>query len=65
MNEKKTKTYTAIFWRGNPQLQNGGYETKRTFECANKREANKKLKEIEKHTVYGTMDFLRWEGEAK
>lgn len=64
MNENK-KTYTAIFWRGNPQLKNGGYETKRTFECANKREANKKVDEVIAACVYGSMDFLRWEGEAK
>ena len=25
------KKFEAVFWRGNPQLANGGYETKRQF----------------------------------
>ena len=64
MNENK-KTYTAIFWRGNPQLQNGGYETKRTFVCADMAEAWESVDAVCEGVRYGTMDFLRWEGEAK
>ena len=26
MNQKQLKTYKVTFWRGNPQLANGGYE---------------------------------------
>lgn len=54
------KTYTAKFWRGNPQLKNGGYYTTRDFEVENKREANKMVKDAIKHTVYGTFDFIEW-----
>ena len=54
------KTYTAKFWRGNPQLKNGGYYTTRDFEVENKREANKMVKDAIKHTVYGTFDFVEW-----
>ena len=59
------KTYTAKFWRGNPQLKNGGYFTTRTYEAANKREANKMVKDSIKHTVYGTFEFIEWVEEEK
>lgn len=39
------KTYKAVFNRYNPQL--GSYETERTFEAENKREAKKHCKKIE------------------
>lgn len=31
----KMHRYSATFWRGNPQLKNGGYETTRTIEAVN------------------------------
>lgn len=49
------KTYTATFWRSNPQLAKGGYETKRTIEAETKREAMRKAQKIEKGTLYGSM----------
>ena len=33
------KTYKAKFWRSNPQLKNGGYETERTIEAKTIRSA--------------------------
>lgn len=36
------KKYIAIFWRGNPQLENGGYETARTIEAKTITSARKK-----------------------
>jgi len=50
------KKYIATFWRENPQLQNGGYETKRTIEARNRTEAIKKAKEI--NVAYGSMNLL-------
>lgn len=50
------KTYKAIFNRYNPQL--GTYQTERTFEAANKREANKHCKKIEDGCIYGSMSLV-------
>lgn len=50
------KTYKAIFNRYNPQL--GSYETERTFEAENKREAKKHCKKIEGHCIYGGMHLV-------
>ena len=59
------KNFVAIFWRGNPQLANGGYEKKKDFEArtfkAAERKMQKWLKDTQKHTVYGTFSFMRWE----
>lgn len=52
------KTYIAKFWRINPQLANGGYETTRTIEAKTIATARKKAREIEKGCVYGGMDLL-------
>lgn len=49
------KKYKATFWRSNPQLKNGGYETTREFEARNLRSAQKKAREIEKNCSYGGM----------
>ena len=48
------KKYVATFWRRNPQLNNGGYETIRTIEARTLASAKKKAREYEK-CVYGTM----------
>lgn len=53
------KTYKAIFNRYNPQL--GTYQTERTFEAANKREANKHCKKIEDGCIYGSMSLVSME----
>ena len=40
------KKFTARFWRSNPQLANGGYETSRTIEARTKVAAEKKVDKI-------------------
>ena len=54
------KEYDAIYWRGNPQLANGGYESKIRIRARTKENALKTAKKKEK-CVYGTMTFLRLE----
>lgn len=49
------KTYKATFWRSNPQLKNGGYQTERTIEAETKTEARRMAMKIEKATAYGSM----------
>ena len=52
------KTYEAKFWRGNPQLTNGGYETTCTIEAKSITSARAKARKIENNTLYGTMTLL-------
>lgn len=52
------KKFTAKFWRRNPQLANGGYETERTIEAKTIAQARKKAKEISERTLYGGMELL-------
>lgn len=51
------KTYLAVFWRGNPQLKNGGYETTREIKANTKESARKKARAYEK-PVYGSMELM-------
>lgn len=51
--------YTATFWRGNPQLRNGGYQTTRTIEAKSITSARKKARDTyENECVYGTMTLI-------
>lgn len=59
------KKYTARFWRENPQLKNGGYETTRTIEAQNAREARKKAAQIAGGCLYGGMTLLTIEAAAE
>lgn len=52
------KNYTARFWRGNPQLKNGGYETTRNIEARTLASAIKKAREIEDRAAYGSMSLI-------
>ena len=52
------KNYIAKFWRSNPQLKNGGYETTRTIEAENTREARKKARHISNGCIYGSMRLV-------
>lgn len=52
------KKYIAKFWRSNPQLVNGGYETTRTIEAKTIASARKKAREICSKTIYGGMELL-------
>ena len=55
----KIKTYTATFWRGNPQLKDGGYITERKIEAVSITQARKIAREKhENGCVYGTMALL-------
>lgn len=55
------KKYKAYFWRSNPQLSSGGYETTRTIEAKTIRSAEKKARELADRCLYGGMSFLRIE----
>lgn len=55
------KKFKATFWRSNPQLTAGGYETTRTIEAKTIRSAKKKANEICEKTVYGDMQLLNIE----
>lgn len=57
------KRYTATFWRANPQLANGGYETKRTVEAKTRASAEKKAQKIADECNYGSMTLLHIEEE--
>lgn len=52
------KKFEAKFFRVNPQLKNGGYETTRTIEAKTIASATKKAKKIEESAVYGSMTLL-------
>lgn len=52
------KQYMALFWRGNPQLANGGYETYRTYEAKTMKQAEKMARKTETKCVYGSMTLV-------
>jgi hypothetical protein len=60
---KTMKKYIATFWRGNPQLKDGGYETTREIEAVSITSARKKARDIEDGCVYGSMSLLSIEKE--
>lgn len=55
------KKYTATYWRSNPQLANGGYETTREIEAKTIASARKKAREIADRSAYGSMELLNVE----
>lgn len=62
MMKYKMKKYIATFWKGNPQLKNGGYETTREIKATTMSSAKKKAREI---SDYGSMilcSIVRKEG---
>lgn len=58
------KKYIATFWRGNPQLKNGGYETTREIEAVSITSARKKARELCERTLYGSKELLSIEKEG-
>lgn len=56
--------YIATFWRGNPQMKNGGYETTREIEAVSITSARKKARDIEDGCAYGSMSLLSIEKEG-
>lgn len=55
------KTWLATFWRGNPQLKEGGYTTTRTYENMTRKQAERKVKQAINNTVYGTFELISLE----
>lgn len=55
------KKWNAVFWRMNPQLKNGGYETTRTVEAKTAASAAKKAEKQYGHPIYGGMVLMRVE----
>ena len=55
------KTWKCVFWRSNPQLTKGGYETTRTVEAKTKASAEKKAEKQYGNAIYGGMTLLRVE----
>lgn len=52
------KKFTATFFRYNPQLANGGYETTRTIEARTIRSAEKKAYKLAEQMLYGSMRLI-------
>ena len=55
------KQYVATYFRSNPQLTNGGYETTRTIEAKTIVSAKKKANEIAGKCAYGGMHLIKIE----
>lgn len=56
MNSKKT--YVATFWRGNPQLKNGGYYTTKEFQAVSHKAVERQAEKYTKGMVYGSLDLI-------
>lgn len=57
------KTYIATYYRHNPQLSSGGYQTTRKIEAVSITSARKKARDIEDGCAYGSMSLLSIEKE--
>ena len=56
MNSKKI--YIATFWRGNPQLKNGGYYTTKEFQAVSHKAAERQAERYAKGMVYGSLSII-------
>lgn len=56
MNSKRT--YIATFWRGNPQLKNGGYYTEKEFRAVSHKAAERQAERYTKNMVYGSLSLI-------
>lgn len=56
------RTYIATFWRGNPQLKNGGYYTAKEFQAvshkAAERQAERQAERYTKGMIYGSLNLI-------
>jgi len=52
------KKFIATYWRGNPQLKSGGYETTREIEAMTLVSATKKAEKKCDNVSYGSMFLL-------
>lgn len=59
------KKYIATYWRSNPQLKNGGYETTQELEAKSIASAKKQAKDIGKRVTYGNMILIKVEEVQK
>ena len=55
------KNFIVTFWRSNPQLTKGGYETTRVIEARTISSAEKKAQKICDNCIYGDMSILKIE----
>lgn len=55
---KNMKKYIAKFFRYNPQIRGGGYETEREIEAKTISSARKRAREIENNCLYGSMTLI-------
>lgn len=62
--DKAMKTYIATYYRRNPQLSSGGYQTTRKIEAVSITSARKKAREITEGCVYGSLELLGVEKEG-
>ena len=56
MNSKRI--YIATFWRGNPQLKNGGYYTAKEFQAVPHKAAERQAERYAKCMVYGSLSLI-------
>lgn len=56
MNSKRT--YVATFWRGNPQLKNGGYYTTKEFQAVSHKAAERQAERYTKGMIYGSLNLI-------
>ena len=55
------RTYTATFWRNNPQLKNGGYYTTKEFQAVSHKAAERQAERYTKGIVYVGLDLINVE----
>ena len=59
--KRKVKNYIATFWRGNPQHENGGYETTREVRATTIELAEKRAEKEYGNPIYGFMSLIKVE----
>lgn len=57
-NMSSKRTYIATFWRGNPQLKNGGYYTTKEFQSVSLQGATKQAERYTKGMIYGSLNLI-------
>lgn len=52
------RTYVATFWRGNPQLKNGGYYMTKEFQAVSHEAAEGQAERYTKCMIYGSLNLI-------
>ena len=52
------RIYIATFWRGNPQLKNGGYFTTKEFQSVSHKVAERQAERYTKDMIYGSLNLI-------